>query len=143
MAIQEGGEASATGNRVHDCKEAGVLVWQRQQGHAPERQRHPRARAFWRADRGGRRGATGNCVSDCKLSGVFVHGSGSKGTLSDNDIHGHEHHGVSIEEGGEASATGNRVYDCKQSGVGVSGSGSKGTLSDNDIHGHGLSGVSI
>jgi parallel beta-helix repeat protein len=141
VAIHGGADPRLRRNRIHDCKQSGVFVYENGLGTLEDNEIFGNALSGVEIESGGNPTLRRNRIYDGKQSGVYVQESGL-GTLEDNEIFGNAMAGVEISSGGNPTLRRNRIHSGRQSGVFVVENG-LGTLEDNEIFGNALAGVEI
>lgn len=141
VGIHDGATPVIGGNRIHDGKQAGIMIYENGQGLIEGNEIYDNAFAGIEIKTGGNPTVRGNRIHDGKQSGVSVYENG-QGVIENNDIYGNANSGVVITTGGNPTVRSNRIHDGKQSGVYVYENG-QGLVEDNDIYGNAFSGISI
>jgi parallel beta-helix repeat protein len=118
VAIHGGADPRLRRNRIHDGKQAGVLVYENGQGTLEDNDIFANALAGVQIKLGGNPTLRRNRIHDGKQVGVFVNKDG-QGTLEDNDIFVNAFAGVEIKEGGNPTLRRNRIYENRYSGIRV------------------------
>ncbi len=140
VAIRDGADPRLRRNKIHDGKQAGVVVLDNGQGTLEDNDIVGNAFSGVEIKTGGNPTLRRNQIHNNKV-GIDSWSNGL-GTLEDNDITGNAFSGVEIDVGGNPTVRHNRIYGNKQNGVYVHNNG-LGTLEDNDITGNTNSGVVI
>lgn len=141
VAIHAGADPRLRRNRIHDGKEAGVVVYDNGLGTLEDNDIFGNALSGVAIKTGANPTLRRNRIHSGKASGVFVYENG-QGTLEDNDIFGNAYSEVAISESGNPTLRRNRIHDSKAGGVHVYENG-LGTMEDNDIFDNALTGVAI
>jgi parallel beta-helix repeat protein len=141
VTIRDGADPRLRSNKIHDGKQAGVLITDSGLGTLEDNDITGNTLSGVEITTGGNPTLRRNQIHDNKQNGVLVDGSGL-GTLEDNDIASNAFAGVEIMTGAHPTLRGNQIHDNKQNGVLVDGS-SLGTLEDNDITSNAFAGVEI
>ena len=141
VAIYGSADPRLRRNRIHDCKQSGVIVSENARGVLEDNDIFGNGYSGVTIAGGSNPTLRRNRMHNGKQSGVFVI-ENSLGVLEDNDIFGNGYSGVAIKEGSNPILRRNRIHDGKQTGVHVYENG-RGVLEDNDIFGNGYAGVAI
>jgi len=141
VAIHGGADPRLRHNRIHDSKQAGVVVYKNGLGTLEDNDIFGNAMHGVAIFDGGNPTLRRNRIYDGKMFGVHIFGN-ALGILEDNDIFSNATAGVAITEGSNPTLHRNRIHDCKINGIYVETKG-KGTIEDNDILGNEYCGVAI
>jgi len=128
------------GNRIHDGKSGGIIVYENGQGLIEDNDIFGNdPMGVWITE-GGYPTVHGNKIHDCRGIGVYVSENG-QGLIEDNDVFGNER-GIWIIKSSNPTIRGNKVHDCGESGIYVSENG-QGLIEDNNIFGNALTCIAI
>lgn len=139
VAIHDGADPRLRRNRIHDGKQAGVVVFSNGLGTLEDNEIYCNAFSGVEIKEGGNPFLRRNRIFD-GTGGVLVHKNG-RGTLEYNDIYGNALSGVDIRTEGNPILRGNSIHDGKV-GVMIHTYGS-GNLENNDIYSNEVTGVEI
>ncbi len=141
IAIHDVGEPRVRRNKVHDCKQGGILISDYAGGLIEENEVFENGLAGIAIKTRANPTVRGNRVHDGKTGGVFVHDNG-RGVIEGNDIFLNGLAGVEITEASNPTVRGNRIHDGKQTGLHIHDNGA-GIIEDNDIYGNTIAAVEI
>jgi F-box protein 11 len=146
IAIRNGADPRLRRNRIHECEQNGVYVYDSGLGMLEDNDITGNTLQGVVITTGGNPTLRRNRIYDNGSGGVFVYKNGL-GVLEDNDITGNaagggKQAGVEIKTGGNPTLRHNRIHDNKGGGVLVQDDG-LGTLEDNDIIANALTNVEI
>jgi F-box protein 11 len=139
--IRDSADPRVRGNRIHDARDAGVLVYGNGLGTLEDNEISGGGKSGVIIREGGNPVLRRNQISDNRDAGVLVYDNGL-GMLEDNEIAGNGLAGVIIRDGGSPVVRRNQIRDGKQGGVYIHSNG-LGLVEDNDIAGNALTGVEI
>jgi parallel beta-helix repeat protein len=139
VAIHNEADPRLRGNRIHDGKQAGVIVYEQGRGVLEDNDIFGNVYSGIEIKGEGNPTVRGNRIRDGKAAGVFVYEQG-QGVLEDNDIFGNTGAGVAIREEANPTLRGNRIHDGKAGGVIVYEQG-RGVLTNNDIFANAHAGI--
>ncbi len=139
--IGEGADPLIAANKIHDCRQAGILIHDAGCGTLRDNDIYANAYAGVEIRMNGNPTLTRNRIHHCQHAGVLVHESG-EGLIEENDIYAMLAYGVTIRTRGNPKLAENSIHDCALNGVFISRQG-EGTLEDNKIYATGYSGVAI
>jgi parallel beta-helix repeat protein len=134
VAIHNGADPRLRRNRIHDGKEAGVVVYKNGLGTLEDNEIFANANAGVQIGDGGNPTLRRNRIHDGKEAGVIVIQNGL-GTLEDNEIFANASAGVAITEGGNPTLRRNRIAANEYQAIWIS-NGGQGTFEDNDLRGN-------
>jgi parallel beta-helix repeat protein len=129
------------GNKIHNGKENGIIVYENGQGLIEDNDIFGNAFSGIEIREAGNPTVRGNKIHDSKQSGINVHKNG-QGLIEDNDIFENAFAGIMIKEAGNPIVRGNKIHDGKEGGIYVYENG-QGLIEDNDIFANALSGIEI
>lgn len=129
--IRNGADPRLRRNRIHDSKQAGILVYDNGQGTLEDNDIFGNALAGVEIREGGNPTLRRNRIHDGKEGGVYINQNGL-GTLEDNDIFGNAYAGVSVISGGSPIVRRNRINKNNFHAVWVQKAGG-GTFEGNDL----------
>jgi parallel beta-helix repeat protein len=140
VEIWTGGDPVLRRNRIHDCEQNGVSVFDGK-GTFEDNDIFANKTSGIVISRRGDPAFRRNRIHDNQDNGVLC-GTNGNGTLEDNEIFVNGSFGVAITNGAEPTLRRNRIYASKHIGVVVM-EGSKGTLEDNSIFANPHGGVAV
>jgi F-box protein 11 len=141
IGICDGADPRVHDNKIHDCQQAGILVYDAGLGTFENNDIFANTRAGVEIKTNGNPTLRRNAIHNCQRAGVFIYDAG-RGTLEDNDIFANASSGVLIKAGGNPTLRRNIIRDCGQTGVSIYNDG-RGVLEDNEIFGNAYDGVAI
>ncbi|MBO0829037.1 MAG: right-handed parallel beta-helix repeat-containing protein, partial [Streptosporangiales bacterium] len=141
VIIDYGADPRLRGNRIHDARQAGVVVTGDALGVIEDNEICRNGHAGVAISKGANPTLRRNRIHSGGSSGVQVYERG-RGLLEDNEIAANSLAGVDIDSGANPTLRGNRIRDGKQSGVYVHGQG-LGVLEDNDVTANAYVGVAV
>jgi parallel beta-helix repeat protein len=141
IGVVKGADPLITGNAIHDCRQAGILIYDSGRGTLRDNDIFRNAFAGVEIKTGGNPTLTRNKIHECGHAGIFVHDSGL-GLVEDNEIYAMPSYAVTIKTRGNPTLVRNTIHDCARAGVFIFDQGA-GQLRENVIYGTGYSAVAI
>ncbi len=141
IGVVKGADPLITGNAIHDCRQAGILIYDSGRGTLHDNDIFRNALAGVEIKTDGNPTVTRNKIHDCGHAGIFVHDSGL-GMVEENEIYAMPSYAVTIKTRGNPTLVRNTIHDCARAGVFIFDQGA-GLLRENMIYGTGYSAVAI
>ena len=139
VGIHDGAAPRLRRNRIHDCKQAGVFIYDNGQGMLEDNEIFGNGYAGIEIKTGSNPIVRRNRIYGGKQSGIYIYKNGL-GLLEENQIFGNAFSGIRITTGGNPTIRRNRIHDCKQAGIFIHDNG-QGILEGNDIFANAFSGL--
>ena len=137
----QGTKPTLRGNKIHDGKSAGILVWENAQGLIQENEIWENAYSGIEIKTGAAPTVRGNKIHDGKSGGIIVY-ENAQGLIQENEIWGNALVGITITTGAAPTLRGNKIHDGKSAGILVTGN-AQGLIHENEIWGNALVGITI
>ena len=115
IGVVKGADPLITGNAIHDCRQAGILIYDSGRGTLRDNDIFRNAFAGVEIKTDGNPTLTRNKIHDCGHAGIFVHDSGL-GLVEDNEIYAMPSYAVTIKTGGNPTLVRNTIHDCARAG---------------------------
>lgn len=131
IGIHGGADPRLRRNRIHDCKDAGIYVYDNAQGTLEDNEIFNHSRSGVAIDRGGAPTLRRNRIYNNKENGVYIYESG-QGVLEDNAIFGNGYSGVSSRKENNPVVRNNRINLNRYYGISVQQNG-HGIFENNDL----------
>ncbi|MDD4651984.1 MAG: right-handed parallel beta-helix repeat-containing protein [Methanothrix sp.] len=129
------------GNRIHDAKFGGIIVYENGQGLIEDNDIFRNDLSGITIEEAGNPTVRGNRIHDCVLHGINIWKNG-QGLIEKNDIFGNSISGITIEEAGNPIIYDNKIHDGDSVGIDVRKNG-QGLIEENNIFGNTNPGIMI
>ncbi len=141
VAIHGDADPHIDGNKIHDGKVSGILVYDDGRGTIEHNEIYVNGHSGIEIREDGNPTINNNEIHDGKQAGIYVH-DGGQGIIEDNDIFENALAGIIISEGGNPTISNSEIHDGKSAGIVVYDDG-LGTIEDNEIFKNALAGIEI
>jgi parallel beta-helix repeat protein len=138
------GSASPTlvRNRIHDCRGAGIFVYEDGRGTFEDNDVFANTLAGIEVRDSGDPTVRRNRIHDGKGSGILVHNN-ARGTFEDNDVSANALTGIQVARAADPIVRRNRFHEAKQGGGIFVYENGRGTFEDNEIFANALAGIQV